>query len=138
MAGRAATPQGRKLGNINNMPNRRYLPRNTQERHATIINDADEPFITLAGEVRAAQQREPHTQELISLRRKLDHDPPVVDWHYASVPQPRYTSRTSFDSELSLSIMTFHWRVTPGRKKHIEAYQKVTTGPQVKGILGLM
>jgi hypothetical protein len=26
MAGRAATPQGRKLGNINNMPNRRYLP----------------------------------------------------------------------------------------------------------------
>jgi hypothetical protein len=26
MAGRAATPQGRKLGNINNMPNRKYLP----------------------------------------------------------------------------------------------------------------
>jgi hypothetical protein len=26
MAGRAATPQGRKLGNINNMPNKRYLP----------------------------------------------------------------------------------------------------------------
>jgi hypothetical protein len=26
MAGRATTPQGRKLGNINNMPNRRYLP----------------------------------------------------------------------------------------------------------------
>jgi hypothetical protein len=26
MAGRAATPQGRKLGNINNMPNRGYLP----------------------------------------------------------------------------------------------------------------
>jgi hypothetical protein len=26
MAGRAATPQGRKLGNINNMPDRRYLP----------------------------------------------------------------------------------------------------------------
>jgi hypothetical protein len=26
MAGRAATPKGRKLGNINNMPNRRYLP----------------------------------------------------------------------------------------------------------------
>jgi hypothetical protein len=25
MAGRAATPQGRKLGNINNMPNRKYL-----------------------------------------------------------------------------------------------------------------
>jgi hypothetical protein len=25
MAGRAPTPQGRKLGNINNMPNRRYL-----------------------------------------------------------------------------------------------------------------
>jgi hypothetical protein len=26
MAGRATTPQGRKLGNINNMPNRKYLP----------------------------------------------------------------------------------------------------------------
>jgi hypothetical protein len=26
MAGRAATPQGRTLSNINNMPNRRYLP----------------------------------------------------------------------------------------------------------------
>jgi hypothetical protein len=26
MAGRATTPQGRKLGYINNMPNRRYLP----------------------------------------------------------------------------------------------------------------
>jgi hypothetical protein len=26
MTGRAATPQGRKLGNINNMPNRKYLP----------------------------------------------------------------------------------------------------------------
>jgi hypothetical protein len=26
MAGRTATPQGRKLDNINNMPNRRYLP----------------------------------------------------------------------------------------------------------------
>jgi hypothetical protein len=26
MAGRATTSQGRKLGNINNMPNRRYLP----------------------------------------------------------------------------------------------------------------
>jgi hypothetical protein len=26
MAGRAATPQGRKLNNINNMPDRRYLP----------------------------------------------------------------------------------------------------------------
>jgi hypothetical protein len=26
MAERAATPQGRKLGNINNMPNRKYLP----------------------------------------------------------------------------------------------------------------
>jgi hypothetical protein len=26
MAGRAAPPQGRKLSNINNMPNRRYLP----------------------------------------------------------------------------------------------------------------
>jgi hypothetical protein len=26
MAGRTATPQGRKLGNINNMPNRKYLP----------------------------------------------------------------------------------------------------------------
>jgi hypothetical protein len=26
MAGRATTPQGCKLGNINNMPNRRYLP----------------------------------------------------------------------------------------------------------------
>jgi hypothetical protein len=26
MVGRAATPQGRKLGNINNMPNRKYLP----------------------------------------------------------------------------------------------------------------
>jgi hypothetical protein len=26
MAGRATTPQGRKLGNINNMPNIRYLP----------------------------------------------------------------------------------------------------------------
>jgi hypothetical protein len=48
----------------------------------TYINDADEPDIALAGEVRAAQQREPHTQELISLRRKLDHDPPVGDWHY--------------------------------------------------------
>jgi hypothetical protein len=48
----------------------------------TNINGADEPDIALAGEVRAAQQREPHTQELISLRRKLDHDPPVGDWHY--------------------------------------------------------
>jgi hypothetical protein len=26
MAGRATPPQGRKLGNINTMPNRRYLP----------------------------------------------------------------------------------------------------------------
>jgi hypothetical protein len=26
MAGRAATPQGRKLNNINNMPDRKYLP----------------------------------------------------------------------------------------------------------------
>jgi hypothetical protein len=26
MAGRAANPQGRKLRNINNMPNRKYLP----------------------------------------------------------------------------------------------------------------
>jgi hypothetical protein len=26
MAGRATTPEGRKLGNINNMPNGRYLP----------------------------------------------------------------------------------------------------------------
>jgi hypothetical protein len=26
VAGRAATPQGRKLNNINNMPDRRYLP----------------------------------------------------------------------------------------------------------------
>jgi hypothetical protein len=26
MAGRAATPQGSKLGNINNMPNRKCLP----------------------------------------------------------------------------------------------------------------
>jgi hypothetical protein len=26
MAGRAATPQGRKLGNINSMSNRKYLP----------------------------------------------------------------------------------------------------------------
>jgi hypothetical protein len=26
MTGRAATPQGHKLNNINNMPNRRYLP----------------------------------------------------------------------------------------------------------------
>jgi hypothetical protein len=26
MAGRAATPQGRTLNNINNMPDRRYLP----------------------------------------------------------------------------------------------------------------
>jgi hypothetical protein len=26
MAGRAASPQGRKLGNINNIPNRKYLP----------------------------------------------------------------------------------------------------------------
>jgi hypothetical protein len=26
MAGRAATPQGRKLNNIYNMPDRRYLP----------------------------------------------------------------------------------------------------------------
>jgi hypothetical protein len=26
MVGRAATPQGRKLNNINNMPDRRYLP----------------------------------------------------------------------------------------------------------------
>jgi hypothetical protein len=26
MTGRAATPQGRNLGNINNMPNKKYLP----------------------------------------------------------------------------------------------------------------
>jgi hypothetical protein len=53
--------------------------RNAPFTEGTNINDADEPDITLAGEVRAAQQREPHTHELISLRRKLDHDPPVVD-----------------------------------------------------------